>query len=88
MLAYSLRAMLATVNCAEPPKGRSWTFLILPKDASAKLPTRGMTTVEDLISSQRLDPLDHVRQAVGDSRASDPQCLRDARCRKATRVLF
>src|ERR1700704_9141 len=29
---------------AEPPKGSSWTFLILPKDASAKLPTRGMTT--------------------------------------------
>jgi hypothetical protein len=35
---------------AEPPKGRSWTFLILPKEASAKLPTRGMTTVEGLIN--------------------------------------
>lgn len=31
---------------AEPAKGSSWTFLILPKSASAKLPTRGMTTVE------------------------------------------
>ena len=27
-------------------KGGSWTFLTLPKDASAKLPSRGMTTVE------------------------------------------
>ncbi len=35
---------------AEPPKGTSWTFLILPKDASAKLPTRGMTTVQGLIN--------------------------------------
>jgi hypothetical protein len=36
---------------AEPPKGKPWTFLILPKDASAKLPTRSMTTVEGLINS-------------------------------------
>ncbi|KAF1687380.1 hypothetical protein B1992_05255 [Pseudoxanthomonas broegbernensis] len=28
------------------PKGAAWTFLVLPKDASAKLPTRSMTTVE------------------------------------------
>jgi hypothetical protein len=28
----------------------SWTFLILPKDASAKLPSRGMTTVEGTIN--------------------------------------
>ena len=35
---------------AEPPKGSSWTFLILSKDASAKLPTRGMTTVEGIIN--------------------------------------
>ena len=27
-------------------KGASWTFLVLPKAASAKLPTRAMTTVE------------------------------------------
>jgi hypothetical protein len=31
-------------------KGGSWTFLILPKDASAKLPSRGMTTVEGTIN--------------------------------------
>ena len=35
---------------SEPPKGSPWTFLVLPKDASAKLPTRGMTTVEGLIN--------------------------------------
>jgi hypothetical protein len=28
------------------PKGAEWTFLVLPADASAKLPTRSMTTVE------------------------------------------
>ena len=28
----------------------SWTFLILPKDASAKLPSRSMTTVEGAIN--------------------------------------
>jgi hypothetical protein len=31
------------------PKGASWTFLVLPKSASAKLSTRGMTTVEGTI---------------------------------------
>lgn len=31
------------------PKGASWTFLILPKSASSKLPTRGMTAVEGTI---------------------------------------
>ena len=28
------------------PKNASWTFLVLPKAASTKLPTRAMTTVE------------------------------------------
>src|SRR5205814_9548144 len=28
----------------------SWTFLTLPKDASAKLPSRGMTTVDGTIN--------------------------------------
>ncbi len=32
------------------PKGASWVFLILPKSASAKLPTRSMTTVEGTIN--------------------------------------
>lgn len=28
------------------PKGATWTFLVLPKAASAKLPTRAMVSVE------------------------------------------
>lgn len=35
---------------AEPARGSSWTFLILPKNVSAKLPTRAMTTVEGTIN--------------------------------------
>ena len=31
-------------------KGESWTFLILPKEASAKLPTRAMTPIEGTIN--------------------------------------
>jgi hypothetical protein len=31
-------------------KGDSWTFLILPKDASARLPSRGMTAIEGTIN--------------------------------------
>jgi len=39
----------ATLLRPASPKGASWTFLILPKSASSKLPTRGMTTVEGTI---------------------------------------
>ena len=35
---------------AATAKAGSWTFLTLPKDASAKLPSRGMTTVEGSIN--------------------------------------
>ena len=31
-------------------KARFWTFLILPKNASAKLPSRGMTAIEGTIN--------------------------------------
>ena len=31
-------------------KGESWTFLILPKNASAKLPSRGVTAIEGTIN--------------------------------------
>ena len=34
----------------EAAKGSSWTFLVLPGNASAKLPTRGRTTVEGTIN--------------------------------------
>jgi hypothetical protein len=35
------------------PKTDSWTFLVLPKNASAKLPSRGMTAVEGTINGVR-----------------------------------
>ena len=35
---------------AENKKGDFWTFLILPKNASAKLPSRGMTAIEGTIN--------------------------------------
>ena len=35
---------------AEATNGNTWAFLILPGSASAKLPTRGMTTVEGTIN--------------------------------------
>ena len=35
---------------ADSAKAGSWTFLILPKNASAKLPSRGMTTVQGTIN--------------------------------------
>lgn len=37
---------------AESEKGESWTFLILPKDASAKLPSRGMTAIEGSLNGE------------------------------------
>ena len=35
---------------AESKKAGSWTFLILPKNASAKLPSRGMTAIDGTIN--------------------------------------
>jgi len=35
---------------AESAKGESWKFLILPKNASGKLPSRGMTAIEGNIN--------------------------------------
>ena len=48
--AANIRFKARLLRPAEPPKGSSWAFLVLPKDASAKLPTRGMTTVEGTIN--------------------------------------
>src|SRR5439155_16403800 len=35
---------------AESDKAGSWTFLTLPKNASAKLPSRGMTAIEGTLN--------------------------------------
>jgi hypothetical protein len=46
-IRFSAKLLLPT---ATEKGGRSWMFLTLPKGASAKLPSRGMTTVEGTIN--------------------------------------
>src|SRR5437016_1163657 len=48
--ASKIRFRAKLFRPAATAKVGSWTFLILPKDASAKLPSRGMTTVEGTIN--------------------------------------
>ena len=43
----------ATLLQPESPKGAAWAFLVLPADASAKLPTRSMTTVDGTLDGHR-----------------------------------
>lgn len=42
----------ATLKRPAQPKGARWRFLVLPKAASAKLPTRSMVTVDGSIGGQ------------------------------------
>jgi Bacteriocin-protection, YdeI or OmpD-Associated/Domain of unknown function (DUF1905) len=46
----SIRFKAKLFRPVENAKGDSWTFLILPKNASAKLPSRGMTAIEGTIN--------------------------------------
>ena len=48
--ASKIRFRAKLLRPAATEKAGSWTFLNLPKDASAKLPSRGMTTVEGTIN--------------------------------------
>src|SRR5712692_3428473 len=48
--ASKIRFRAKLFRPAATAKIGSWTFLTLPKDASAKLPSRGMTTVEGTIN--------------------------------------
>src|ERR1017187_7528734 len=48
--ASKIRFRAKLFRPAATAKAGSWTFLTLPKDASAKLPSRGMTTVEGTIN--------------------------------------
>jgi hypothetical protein len=49
--ASKIRFKAKLLRPAESAKADSWTFLILPKTASAKLPSRGMTAVEGTINA-------------------------------------
>jgi hypothetical protein len=163
--ASKIRFKAKLFRPAESAKAGSWMFLTLPKNASAKLPSRGMTAIEGTINgkpfqatlepdgqkshwlkggpeaerscwrrrrrrchprdraggrgtgingagrfaqgsrerrpgragvvvghhahrAQRLDPLDHLRQARRDAHAPDQKCLLDARRREAPRLLL
>jgi hypothetical protein len=48
--ASKIRFKAKLFRPAESAKGESWTFLTLPKNASAKLPSRGMTPIEGTIN--------------------------------------
>src|SRR3974390_2842436 len=48
--ASKIRFRTKLLRPAASAKAGSWTFLTLPKDASVKLPSRGMTTVEGTIN--------------------------------------
>jgi hypothetical protein len=50
MTKTSIRFKAKLFRPTESEKGDSWTFLTLPKNASAKLPSRGMTAIEGTIS--------------------------------------
>jgi len=43
----------ATLLRPDSPKGAAWAFLVLPAEASAQLPTRGMTTVDGTLDGYR-----------------------------------
>ena len=45
----NIRFKTKLLRPAKPGKGASWTFLVLPKSASTKLPARAMTSVEGTI---------------------------------------
>jgi len=49
----SIRFKAKLFRPAESAKRESWMFLILPKNASAKLPSRGMTAIEGTINGLR-----------------------------------
>jgi len=50
MTKTSIHFKAKLLRPAEKEKPGSWTFLILPKNASARLPSRGMTAIEGTIN--------------------------------------
>jgi len=52
MTKTSIRFKAKLLRPAESEKGESWTFLVLPKSASAKLPSRSVTAIEGTINGR------------------------------------
>ncbi len=50
--APTIRFKTKLLRPADVPQGGSWSFLVLPKPASAKLPRRGRTTVEGTLNGR------------------------------------
>jgi len=50
MTRTTIRFKAKLFRPAKSEKADSWTFLVLPKNASAKLPSRGMTAIEGTIN--------------------------------------
>ena len=50
MAKTSIRFKAKLLRPAESAKGDSWMFLVLPKSASSKLPSRGMTAIEGTLN--------------------------------------
>jgi hypothetical protein len=50
MTKTTIRFKAKLLRPAESEKGDSWTFLILPKNTSAKLPSRSVTAIEGTIN--------------------------------------
>jgi hypothetical protein len=50
MTKKSIRFNAKLIRPAESENGEPWTFLILPRNVSAKLPSRGMTAIEGTIN--------------------------------------
>ena len=57
MTKASIRFTAKLLRPAESEKADSWTFVILPKKASAKLPSRGMAAVEGTMNGIRFQAM-------------------------------
>ena len=75
MTKTPIRFKTKLLRPANSEKGDSWTFLILPKNASAKLPSRGMTVIEGTINGV---PFQTVLEPDGQKRSDiTPVARRD-----------
>ncbi|MEO6365189.1 MAG: YdeI/OmpD-associated family protein [Luteimonas sp.] len=63
----------------ESPKGAAWTFLVLPADASNRLPTRSMITVDGTIDGHRFQATLQP-DGKGSHRLKVSRALREAAC--------